>query len=71
MFLIFIFALSLIGLVTLMGLAALAVLGVARHLGDDEPEDSFDLALSAVARLQAGAWHALQELRGLDSQRKG
>jgi hypothetical protein len=68
---IFVYLLAFIGLFLLLGLAALAVLGVARHLGDDEPEDSFGLALAAVARLQSAAWRSIQELRELDSRRKG
>lgn len=62
--------LAILGLVMLIGLAALALLGTARGRGDQEPEDSFDLALSAVARLQSSAWRAIQELRELDSHRK-
>lgn len=67
---IFVYLLAFIGLFMLLGLAALAVLGAAQHLGDDEPGDSFDLALSAVARLQSAAWRSIQELRNLDSHRK-
>ncbi len=67
---IFVYLLAFIGLFLLLGLAAAAVLGAARHFDGGEPEDSFDLALSAVARLQAGAWRAIQELRELDSRKK-
>lgn len=67
---IFVYVLALIGLLSLLALAALAILGAGRQSSDKEPEDSFDLALSAVARLQSSAWRAIQELRELDSHRK-
>lgn len=67
---IFVYLLALIGLLTLVGLAALAIIGAGRRIGEREPEDSFDLALSAVARLQSSAWRAIQELRELDSRQK-
>lgn len=67
---VFVYLLAFIGLFMLLGLAAVAVLGAAQQLDGEEPEDSFDLALSAVARLQAGAWRTIQELRNLDSCRK-
>jgi hypothetical protein len=62
--------LALIGLVCLFALAAVAVFGAGQRPADSEPEDSFDLALSAVARLQSAAWRAVQELRELDSRGK-
>ncbi len=67
---IFVYVLALIGLLSLLALAALAVLSAGRQASDKEPADSFDLALSAVARLQGAAWRAVQELRDLDSHRK-
>ncbi len=67
---IFVYVLALIGLLSLLALAALAVVGAGRQASNKEPEDSFDLALSAVARLQSSAWRAIQELRELDSHRK-
>ncbi len=66
---VFVYLLALIGLLTLLVLAVVAVFGSGHH-GGDEPGDGFDVALSAVARLQAGAWHAIQEIRELDSHRK-
>lgn len=67
---IFVYFLALIGLLALLALSTLAVLGAGRAATEKEPEDSFDLALSAVARLQSSAWRAVQELRELDSHRK-
>jgi hypothetical protein len=67
---IFVYVLALIGLLSLLALAALAVVGAGGQASNKEPEDSFDLALSAVARLQSSAWRAIQELRELDSHRK-
>lgn len=62
---VFVYFLACIGLFALLGLSAAAVLGIHRY-GDEETEDSFDLAVSAVARLQSAAWRAIQELRDLD-----
>lgn len=67
---IFVYLLAIIGLLTLLGLAAAAVLGAGRSLGSNEPSDSFDLALTAVSRLRASAWKAIQELRALDGRHK-
>jgi hypothetical protein len=39
---------------------------LAEYLGDEEPDDSFDLAVEAMNRLQFEAWHAIGELRQLD-----
>lgn len=66
---IFVYALACIGLVMLVALAASAVLGPSRR-PQDERADAYDLALSAVARLQGAAWRAVQELRDLDDQGK-
>lgn len=63
---VFVYLLALIGLLTLLALAASAILGAGRGLIGRDSEDSFDLALSAVSRLQASAWRAVQELRQLD-----
>jgi hypothetical protein len=63
----FVYLLAGIGLLTLLGLAAAAVLGV-EHVGGEEPEDAFDAALTAVGRLQSAAWQAIQELRDLDQR---
>lgn len=65
----FVYILAAIGLLVLSGLAAAAVLGPARRPGD-EPADAFDLALSAVSRLQGAAWRAVQELREVDRRGK-
>jgi hypothetical protein len=65
----FVYILAAIGLLVLICLAAAAVLGPARRPGD-EPADAFDLALSAVSRLQGAAWRAVQELRELDRHGK-
>jgi hypothetical protein len=67
---IFVYLLALIGLLGLLALSVVAVLIAARPTSRKEPEDSFDLALSAVARLQSSAWRAVQELRELDGHRK-
>jgi hypothetical protein len=64
----FVYLLALIGLLTLLGLSAAAILGADRGIGEREPADAFDVALAAVARLQSSAWRAVQELRDLDSQ---
>jgi len=65
----FVYILATIGLLLLIGLAASAVLGPSRR-PHDEPADPYDLALSAVARLQGAAWRAVQELRELDKRGK-
>ena len=62
-----VYVLAAIGLIALLGLAALAV--VLALEGPDRPEDVSDPyaeGLAAVARLHAGAWQAIQELRGLE-----
>ena len=63
---ILVYLLALIGLAALILLAGLflAILALyGREEGD--PEDAFDLAASAVSNIQAGAWQAIQELRGV------
>lgn len=60
----FVYVLALIGLVALVGLAAAALMQPPAPRGEDP--DPYDEALEAVARLQAGAWQAVQQLRQLD-----
>jgi hypothetical protein len=55
--------LAFVGFVALVLLAGLFVVGLWAR--SEEPEDAFDLAASAVANIQAGAWQAIQELRGV------
>jgi hypothetical protein len=62
---ILVYLLAFIGLSTLILLAGLFLAALASYAQDeDEPEDAFDLAASAVSNIQAGAWQAIQELRG-------
>ncbi len=64
----FVYLLALIGLLALI---ALAVVALAEPVEPPEPEDDpYDAALLAAARIQSGAWTAIQELRQLD-QREG
>jgi hypothetical protein len=62
---ILVYLLACIGLVALILLAGLFLTVMALYARDQgEPEDTFDLAASAVSNIQAGAWQAIQELRG-------
>lgn len=58
----FVYTLALIGLIALLVLAAS---GLAYGLDEPEPDDPYEQALVAAARLQAGAWEAIHELRRL------
>jgi hypothetical protein len=63
---IFVYVLALIGLAALILLAGLFLTALALYARDEgEPADAFDLAVSAVSNIQAGAWQAIQELRGV------
>jgi hypothetical protein len=62
---ILVYVLALIGLAVLILLAGLFLTSLALYAREEgEPEDAFDLAASAVSNIQAGAWQAIQELRG-------
>lgn len=62
---ILVYLLACIGLFALILLAGLFLTALALYGRDEgEPEDAFDLAASAVSNIQAGAWQAIQELRG-------
>jgi hypothetical protein len=62
---ILVYLLACIGLFALILLAGLFLAALALYaLDEGEPEDAFDLAASAVSNIQAGAWQAIQELRG-------
>jgi hypothetical protein len=62
---ILVYLLACIGLVALILLAGLFLTVMALYARDQgEPEDTFDLAASAVSNIQTGAWQAIQELRG-------
>lgn len=67
---IFLYLLAFIGLGCLILLAALFLTALTLYARNDEPGDSFDLAASAVSNIQAGAWQAIQELRGVSDQRE-
>jgi hypothetical protein len=63
---IFVYLLACIGLFALILLAGLCLTALALYARDEgEPADAFDLAASAVSNIQAGAWQAIQELRGV------
>jgi hypothetical protein len=62
--------LALIGLGFLIGLSAVALIGLSRRAESGDHEDAFDLALAAVARIQTAAWKAVEEIRSLDKPRK-
>ncbi len=62
---ILVYLLACIGLFALILCAGLFLTALALHArGEGESEDAFDLAASAVSNIQAGAWQAIQELRG-------
>jgi hypothetical protein len=66
---ILVYLLACIGLIALILLAGLFLTALALYAQDKgEPEDAFDLAASAVSNIQAGAWQAIQELRGVTSR---
>jgi len=63
---ILVYLLACIGLAALILLAGLFLTALALYArADREPEDAFDLAASAVSNIQAGAWQAIRELRGV------
>lgn len=65
---VFVYILALIGLLALI---ALAVVAVAEPSEPPEPEvDPYEDALGAVARIQAGAWRAVAELRELEGRER-
>lgn len=60
----FVYLLALIGF---LASVALAVMALAEPVEPTEPEDNpYDAALLATARIQSGAWTAIQELRQLE-----
>jgi len=62
----FVYVLALVGLLALI---ALAVVVLAEPVEQPEPEDDpYEAALLAAARIQSGAWTAIQELRQLDQR---
>jgi hypothetical protein len=61
----FVYCLALIGLGVLVFLAWAALADAISEVNDDS--DPYDEALDAAARLNAGAWEAIQELRQLGS----
>jgi hypothetical protein len=64
-----VYLLACIGLAALILLAGLFLTVLALYARDHgEPEDTFDLAASAVSNIQTGAWQAIQELRGATNQ---
>ncbi len=66
---VFVYLLALIGLLALI---ALAVVALTEPTESPEPEaDPYEDALGAVARIQAGAWQAVEELRQLDRREEG
>lgn len=56
----FVYLLAALGLAVLLVLAAS---GLAYGLDEPDPDDPYEQALAAAARLQAGAWEAIHELR--------
>lgn len=63
---IFVYLLACIGLFALILLAGLFLTALALYARDEgKSADAFDLATSAVSNIQAGAWQAIQELRGV------
>lgn len=66
----FVYLLAFIGLVALILFAGLFLTALVLYARSEEPEDGFDLAASALSNIQAGAWQAIQELRGVSEQKE-
>jgi hypothetical protein len=65
----FVYLLALVGLATLIILAADTMLGTSEQPPSEVLDnDPYDKALAASAELQAEAWTALHELRSIDRE---
>lgn len=60
----------IVWLLALIGLSAVALIGLSRRTESGDQADAFDLALAAVARIQTAAWKSVEEIRSLDKPRK-